>query len=143
MAKTKKVEESANSIAEGIINTVLLAGYSASRINTQGQWDAKMNNGEGGWRPSGSRKGYYDISCCIEGRFVVIEVKFSKGDKLRKDQKVFRAEVLKAGGVVYECRNWEEFLVWWSAMQLQIGEWEQYNLLIPKYTISFKTQTNG
>src|SRR5687768_6216486 len=110
MAKTKRVEESANSITEGIVNTVLLAGYSASRINTQGQYDETMNNGKGGWRPSGGRKGYYDISCRIEGRFVVIEVKFSKGDKLRKDQKVFRAEVLKAGGVVFECKSWHHFL---------------------------------
>lgn len=129
MAKTKRVEESANSIAEGIINTVLLAGYSASRINTQGQWDENLHGvGKGGWRPSGSRKGYYDISCCIEGRFVVIEVKYSKGDKLRPDQITFKAEVEKAGGIAWECGSWMEFLIWWGGpMRYKIAEWRIAN----------------
>lgn len=146
MAKTKRVEESANTITEGIVNTILLEGYSASRINTQGQYDENLNGpGAGGWRPSGSRKGYYDISCCIEGHFVVIEVKYGKGDRLRKDQKDFRAEVLKAGGVVFECGSWEQFLVWWDAMKTYvIPEWKTYSLLMQKVVISFKkSQTNG
>lgn len=128
---TKRVVQGANTITEGIINTILNAGYSASRINTQGQYDENMHGGgdwwqsdkRGGYRPSGSRNGYYDISACIEGRFVVIEVKYN-GDQLSADQKEFKKEVWKASGIAVEIETWGEFLGWWHGpMQNCIDEW--------------------
>jgi hypothetical protein len=80
----------------------------------QGQYDPKIP----GWRPSGSRKGFFDISACIKdsngiGRFVAIDIK--KGnDKLSKEQKAFIEEIESAGGLAFEIESYAEFINWYT-----------------------------
>lgn len=129
---TKRVIQSANTITEGIINTILLEGFSASRINTQGQWDEKAKavdsnwwepNKRGRWRESGSRNGFFDIAACVAGLFVVIEIKYN-GDEMSDEQLEFKAEVEKAGGIAVEFATFAAFQVWWNeTMMPVINEW--------------------
>lgn len=133
MAKTKKIRATTNNITKAIIDEILHAGYSASRINVQGQFDEKLGAGtwwepgkKGRWRGSGSRKGFYDIACCIEGRAVVIDTKNKKtGDELGADQITFRNEWIKAGGIAFEAESWQHFLDWWNgSMKENISIWK-------------------
>lgn len=122
MAKTriKKVPATTNNITKAIIAYLLNEGHSASRVNVQGQYDPNIP----GWRPSGSRKGFFDIACCIKdsngvGRFVAIDIK--KGnDKLSKDQLKFIKEVENAGGTAIEISTYGEFLEWYSNLKKTI-----------------------
>lgn len=107
--RIKSVPATTNNITRAIINFLLSRGHSASRINTQGQYDELT----GQWRKSGSRKGFFDIAACVFGRFVAIDVKGS-GDKLNIDQVEFMKEVLNAGGIAIEIRNYNEFLNWYK-----------------------------
>lgn len=108
--KSKKVFATTNNITKGIINYLLANGHSASRINTQGQWDENL----GMWRKSGSRKGFFDIACCIKspvkniGIFLVIDVK--KGnDTLSPDQIDFMNEIRSSGGIAFSIDSIDEF----------------------------------
>jgi hypothetical protein len=133
---TKRVIQSANTITEGIISTILLAGFSASRINTQGQWDPKAKaedsdywnpDKRGRYRPSGSRNGFYDIAACVAGLFMVIEVKF-EDDELGEDQIIFKEEVQRAGGIAVEFRTFAEFQQWWQHTMLPVIDfWHSMN----------------
>lgn len=111
---TRKVPATTNNITKAIVNFLRSKRHSASRVNVQGQYDPTL----GEWKPSGSRKGYFDISACIKdsegvGRFVAIDIK--KGnDKLSKDQKEFIAEVKEAGGVAIEVSSYPDFLLWYD-----------------------------
>jgi len=111
--RIKLVPATTNNITNAIINFLLCEGHSASRINTQGQFDVKL----GQWRKSGSRKGFFDIAACIKdgdgvGRFTVFDIK-KDNDQLNGDQIAFIKEVEKAGGVAIEVRSYNEFLKWY------------------------------
>ena len=128
----KMVENTTNNHTKGIINFLLSEGHSASRINTQGQFEpvnekyslwhnisamvyVLRKNGlvVGFWRRSGSREGYADISVCLKcksgiGLFHAIDFK-GKGDKLREGQKDFKQEVEQAGGIFTEASSLYEY----------------------------------
>lgn len=106
--KVKKVPATTNNITKAIINRILKDGGSASRINTQGQYDEKL----GRWRRSGSRKGFFDIAACIKGKAVVIDVK-KDDDDLGEDQIEFMQEWQAAGGYAFEARTYEDFDNWY------------------------------
>lgn len=111
--RIRKVPATTNNMTNAIINFLRSEGHSASRINTQGQYDEKI----GRWRKSGSRNGYLDISACIKdsngvGRYVVLDIK--KGsDKLRPDQISFIKEVRSAGGIALEIETMDQFYRWY------------------------------
>lgn len=107
--KTKKVPETTNNLTQAIINFLLEKGWSASRINVQGQWDESLQM----WRKSGSRKGFFDIVACVNGRFVAIDIKKGK-DTLSKDQDEFVLEVYNAGGIAISVGTYDEFIKWWE-----------------------------
>lgn len=111
MYKMKKISraDAANTITKSIVDFLIDKGHSASRVNTQGQW----NEEEQRWQKSGSRNGYSDVSCCLKcksgiGIFLAIEVKFDK-DKQSPAQKSFQKEVEAAGGIYYIARATEAF----------------------------------
>lgn len=118
--RIKKVPATTNNITKAIVAFLLNAGHSASRVNVQGQYDPRIP----GWRPSGSRKGFFDISCCIKdsnniGRFVAIDIK--KGnDRLSEDQKNFINEVENAGGVAIEIESYTDFADWYFNYKTEI-----------------------
>ena len=105
----KKVPATTNNTTTAIINFLLSKGHSASRVNVQGQWDEKKQL----WRPSGSRKGFFDIAACIFGRFVVLDTK-TGDDELSEDQLKFQAEVRAAGGIAEEMETYQHFLDWYE-----------------------------
>lgn len=120
--KYKKVPATTNNITTGIVNTLLADGWSASRINVMGIYKENLYGpGKGGWIPSGSRNGYYDISVCIAGLGIVIDTKNAlTGDKIREDQKEFKREWEAAGGIAIEPRTFQEFLDWYAQFKTTI-----------------------
>lgn len=121
--KKKVVSNTTTNITKGIVNYLKSEGHSASRVNTQGQWD----EGSQSWRRSGSRKGYLDISACIKspinriGIFLAIDVK--KGnDTLSSDQIEFITEVTEAGGFAWEVSGVDEFIERFNNLILMLKE---------------------
>lgn len=100
-------KETANCITANIIRAVnMQPGCVAYRINNVGVWDeAKQVH-----RRGNTEKGLPDVIASIRGRFVAIEVKAGK-DRLSEDQKRRAFEIEKAGGVYFECRSTDSFLV--------------------------------
>lgn len=101
----KTVPATTNNITTAIINHLLSKGHSASRINVQGQYDEKRQL----WRKSGSRNGYLDISACILGRGVAIDIKKGR-DELGADQIEFINEWTQAGGFAFEIKSYDHWL---------------------------------
>ena len=112
--KITRVPATTNNITKAIIGFLLSEGHSASRVNVQGQWDDRLQI----WRPSGSRKGFLDVSACIRdsngvGRYCVFDVKKGK-DTLSDDQKEFIVEVEGAGGIAIEIESYDYFKTWYT-----------------------------
>lgn len=126
--RKKKVPATTNNVTNAIIRFLLSEKHSASRINTQGQYDEIKEQ----YRPSGSRKGYADISACIMttyrlGRGVCIEVK-NDGDRQSPDQKAFEQEWTEAGGIYLEINRPVEFYEWyfskpWIIKRSNLEQW--------------------
>ena len=66
----------------------------------------------GGWCckvESASERGVPDIIACISGRFVAIEIKQTKRDRLSPIQEEQLFRIVKAGGKAWEVRDFEIF----------------------------------
>lgn len=87
-------ENDTNNLTKSIIEYITLIGGYAVRINTQGQWNEKIQQ----WTKSTTRKGTADIHACIKGRHYSIEVKTGK-DTMSDEQIETRNDVIKSGGV--------------------------------------------
>lgn len=59
----------------------------------------------GGW----SAKGAPDLLVCLNGRFVVFELKVGEND-LQDDQKIHRLRIRRSGGLHYSPYTLEEFI---------------------------------
>jgi hypothetical protein len=81
----------------------LNGGYS-ERINTQGQYNAKL----GKFIKGGTRKGTPDIICSVGGKFVSVEVKIGK-DKQSDHQIKREAEISKSGGLYFIAKDFISF----------------------------------
>lgn len=79
----------------------------------------------GYYRPSGARKGVFDIVACCQirrygialgvGQFVAIDVKNDlTGDKISKDQLAFMEETKRSGGMAITVSSYGEFLSWYA-----------------------------
>lgn len=94
--------KTANGLTRFIINFLSWTGARATRINTQGQHVTEKYKGRvvsQGFRPSQTRKGTADISCTINGRSVMIEIKINdKPSQYQLDEQVLE----RAAGGVYE-----------------------------------------
>ncbi|MBK8225399.1 MAG: VRR-NUC domain-containing protein [Candidatus Obscuribacter sp.] len=100
-------KETANGITANIIRAVnMQPGCVAYRINNVGVWDESKQI----HRRCNTEKGLPDVIASIRGRFVAIEVKAGK-DRLSEDQKRRAFEIEKAGGVYFEARSTDSFLV--------------------------------
>jgi len=111
--RIKRVPETTNNITKAIISYLLNEGHSASRVNVQGQYDPSIP----GWRPSGSRKGFFDVAACIKdsngvGRFCAFDVK-TGNDTLSPAQRKFIKEVEAAGGIAIEIEKYADFIEWY------------------------------
>lgn len=139
--RKKKVANTTNNNTKGVINFLLVHGHSASRVNTQGQFEPvtpKYRNYKqispfiatlrglglttGFWRKSGSRRGYYDISACLKcksgiGIFHVIDIK-TGDDELSADQIKFKKEVEASGGIATEVETINDYIEYYETYLL-------------------------
>ena len=106
----KMPKETANGITAAIIRVVNMRPRCvAYRVNNVGVWDAAKGVHRGG----NTEKGLPDIWLCMDGRFVVIEVKAGK-DRQSEEQKHRQYEIERAGGVYLLIRSKDEFLKWFE-----------------------------
>ena len=103
--KKKFRDDKANDLTKLIVAWCKVNGFFASRINTQGTYDAKHKI----YRRTTSRKGMADITAVINGRHVSIEVKVGK-DKPREEQLKVAEEIKNAGGIYIFIHSFDEFL---------------------------------
>lgn len=105
-----KPAETANGITAAIIRVVNMRPRCvAYRVNNVGVWDAAKGVHRGG----NTEKGLPDIWCCLNGLFVVIEVKAGR-DKQSEFQAHRQFEIERAGGVYLVIRSKDEFLKWFE-----------------------------
>ncbi len=103
-------KETANGITAAIIRVVNMRPRCvAYRVNNVGVWDKARGVHRGG----NTEKGLPDIWCCMDGQFVVIEVKAGK-DRQSEEQKHRQFEIERAGGVYLIVRSKDEFLKWFA-----------------------------
>jgi hypothetical protein len=98
-------DDSANALTKCICKYLQLHGHFAARVNTQGNYNARL----GKYVYSGSRKGMADISAVINGRHVSIEVKVGK-DRPRLEQLKVKDEIEAAGGHYIFVHSFDNFL---------------------------------
>ena len=60
--------------------------------------------------PGTTRKGTADILGAYNGKAIAIEVKYSRGDRLSDEQKQFRDDWIRAGGLHYVIKTFEELV---------------------------------
>lgn len=101
----------ANGLTRAIIDYIQLNGGQAERIGSMGR--VVKRNGVSRYIPGTSTKGTADISSTIKGRSVKIEVKVGK-DRQSEYQKLYQADVERAGGVYYIARTFDEFYEWYQ-----------------------------
>jgi hypothetical protein len=111
----------ANGLTACVIDWIRFSGGAAFRINSQGQYDAKLER----WRKSGTRPGLPDIVACVCGRFVAIEIKFGR-DRQSEAQKVIESEIQGAEGAYLIVRDLDSFVDWF-ALELTDGRVPEAN----------------
>jgi hypothetical protein len=92
-SKSKPSTTNTNRLTAQVIKYLEWKGHFCSRIQSQGQY----HPGRGRWIKSKVKRGIGDIIACIEGKFVMIEIKYGK-DKQSEYQKAIEKEVEKSGG---------------------------------------------
>ena len=98
-------DDNANALTKCIAKYLKLHGHFAARVNTTGNYNAKL----GKWVGSGSRKGMADISAVMYGRHVSIEIKIGS-DKPRPEQLQGKQEIEKSGGIYLFVKSFDDFL---------------------------------
>lgn len=114
--KTKRNTDPTNELARQVIGHICLkeGGY-AWRNNTTGIYDPNKR----AFR-SAAKTGISDILCCWNGRFIGIELKVSKGDRLRPEQQGFILNVQHVGGVVIVVKTFDDFLTQWNELKTMV-----------------------
>jgi hypothetical protein len=113
--------KTSNGLTKFILNYVNWTGYRATRISSAGRYiEAKNAQGHkiangGMFIPSTTRKGTADISCTINGRSVMIEIKIGN-DKPSDFQLREQAKECAAGGIYEFISTPEEFFVLYDSL---------------------------
>lgn len=118
--KNKFTDNTANSLTKCIITKLNLDGWQAERISNSGRYidDSKIVTnvlghqrkiGSGKFIPGSGTNGTTDVSCCIKGLSVKIEIKMK--DKQSDAQKLYQANIERAGGIYFIARDYDEFLM--------------------------------
>lgn len=102
-------DDSSNDLTTCIVKYITLCGGFATRINSTGIYDKRLNR----YRPGTQKKGIADIMGTYKGFSLNIEVKYGK-DKQSEDQKKIEDEVIRAGGLYYEAHNFTDFKKWFD-----------------------------
>lgn len=100
-----------NGLTKAVKALVNFKGGCLLRINSQGQWDAKLNR----WRKSGSDPGAPDLIGTLPGgRSIGIEIKYGN-DRQSDKQKQVEDRIKAAGGIYLVVRDFDEFYDWLMA----------------------------
>lgn len=108
--------KTANGLTKFILNYVNWNGYRATRISSAGRYiEAKNEKGHkiaggGKFIPSTTRKGTADLSCTINGKSVMIEIKIGN-DKPSEFQLREQQRERAAGGVFEFISTPEDFIL--------------------------------
>lgn len=106
---TKHNDTNANRLTAAIVAFIRLSGGTATRVQTQGQYDPRTKR----FRHGTTRKGTPDVIGALAGRYVGIEVKYG-ADRMSADQKAMREEITAAGGLHGIAKNFPCFWVWFK-----------------------------
>ncbi|MDO7849917.1 VRR-NUC domain-containing protein [Hymenobacter sp. M29] len=89
-------------LTRAVLATLHVHGFNAWRNNNVGVYDAKL----GKHRANSAKKGVSDVIGFREGcgRWAAVEVKVGE-DKLSDEQTAFLADIKRAGGFAFECRD--------------------------------------
>lgn len=89
----------------GVIENVAPGRFFFQRTNNVGVWDQKRNCHR--QLPPGCRKGFPDLVCIIDGKFVGFEVKNETG-KMSEYQIYMQERITRAGGSYHVVKSVEE-----------------------------------
>lgn len=124
IAAVKYRDDTANSLTRCIIDFIRVKGGQSERINCTGRpidrtqtfidcLGRQRTIGSIEWIPGTGTKGSADISCCISGLSVKVEVKIGS-DRMSQAQKNYQQAVEAAGGIYYIARDFTSFLEWFN-----------------------------
>jgi hypothetical protein len=109
LAPRKYRDDSANALTKCIVDYITLSGGFATRINSTGVFDTRLQR----YRPGTTKKGIADIMGTCQGISLHIEVK-SGNDRQSEAQKKIQSEVELSGGLYYIARNFTDFKLWFD-----------------------------
>lgn len=98
-------DDTANGLTNCLATWCKLNGAHFQRMNSQGQWDAKLKM----WRRSGTTKGISDALIIHKGKTIHIEIKVGK-DKQSDIQKQIQASIEQSGGIYWIVKSFDEFI---------------------------------
>jgi hypothetical protein len=118
-------DRTANGLTRCIIDFLNFSGHLAERINSTGRpidntkivkdvLGSQRRIGSMRWIKGTGQKGTADISATINSRSVKIEVKMK--DRQSEDQKKYEEQVIRAGGLYWIVRSFEEFLTYYNEL---------------------------
>jgi hypothetical protein len=102
-------DDTANGLTACIVKYITLKGGFASRINSTGVYDKRLQK----YRSGTQKKGIADIICTLGGKSLMVEVKHRK-DTQSEAQKKIQAEQTSSGGVYFVAHNFTEFKLWFD-----------------------------
>jgi hypothetical protein len=98
-------------LLECIKNYIDLKGGYASRINSGGVYDQKLET----YRLGTTKRGFSDVQGVYNGLALYVEVKIGK-DRQSEHQKDFQKSVTDAGGLYFIAKDFESFVYWWKTV---------------------------
>lgn len=102
-------KETANGLTQSILRFISSHRWYCTRIQSQGQYNAKLKR----WTKGTTRKGIGDILAIIRGDAIMIEVKVGK-DKQSQWQKQTQKDVEKSFGIYLQIKSFDEFKMWYD-----------------------------
>ena len=100
-----------NQLTNSIVNYINAHKGFAFRVNSMGV-PRKVANGKIIFSKS-KNKGIADILCCIDSKFIAIEIKTGR-DKQRIEQKAFEENVTFCKGHYWIIKSFDDFLNYWN-----------------------------
>jgi hypothetical protein len=118
-------DRTANGLTKCIIDFLNFSGHQAERINSTGRpidntkivkdvLGSSRRIGSMKWIPGSGTKGTADVSATIWGKSVKIEIKMN--DRQSEDQKMYEQSIIRAGGLYWLVRSFEEFLKYYNSI---------------------------
>lgn len=98
-------DDTANGLTKCIQGWCVVNGAHFQRMNTTGQYDAKLKR----YRRSGATKGVTDTMIAYKGKTLNIEVKTGK-DRQSEAQKQIQQSIETAGGIYWIVKDYEHFI---------------------------------